>query len=393
MRILALNCGSSSIKSAVFDAARLRRLQTIRVENIGSAGGCMLVDEERHPLNGIADLATALKRLLDKWRKQPALEGLAAVVHRVVHGGDRFLGPVRLDDDALKQLDALSSLAPLHNPPALDAIRAAQAVYPDIPHIAVFDTAFHATLPRYAREYALPAQVRTSSGIRRYGFHGLSHAQVAIRVASHLKRAPQELRIVSCHLGNGASITAIEAGRSVETSMGMTPLEGLVMGTRGGDIDPGVLLHLLTAGGMSVGALDDVLNHGSGLKGLTGTHDMREIERRAAEGDDECRLALLVYAHRVRKYIGAYAAVMGGVDAIAFTGGVGENSAQIRDLCVQRMDFLGVKLDAERNRGVRLSEAQPCVEISAADARTRLLVVRADEESTMVRDALTIVAQ
>lgn len=385
MQILALNCGSSSIKSALFDGERLRREQSIRVENIGTASARLHIGDALRVIDGEPDLAAAVLLLLEEWRGQTA--AVEAVVHRVVHGGPEFVEPLLLNSSVLKRLDNLNHLAPLHNPPALIAIRAAQAAYPDIPHIAVFDTAFHANLPRPAREYALPASIRASFGIRRYGFHGLSHAHVMSSVADHMGRAAEELKIVSCHLGNGASVAAIEQGRSVETSMGMTPLEGLVMGTRAGDIDPGVLLHLLQPGGMSVDQLDAMLNRDSGLQGMTGTNDMREIERRAAQSDADCRLALQIYAHRVRKYIGAYAAVMGGVDAIAFTGGVGENSAATRFSCVQRLEYLGAVIDEARNRDVRLSNEIPCAEISQAGTRVRLLVVRADEERTMAREA------
>lgn len=388
MRILALNCGSSSVKSAVFDGAR--RLQSICIESVGDAGGTITAGGESRPLGGRYGLDTALHLLLDEWRGQSG--HIAAVVHRVVHGGAEFVNPVRLDAAVLRRLDDLSVLAPLHNPPALAAIRAAQAAYPQIPHVAVFDTAFHATLPPQAREYALPAKVRDGFGVRRYGFHGISHAHVMRMVAACMGRAAEELRIVSCHLGNGASVAAIEQGRSVETSMGMTPLEGLVMGTRGGDMDPGALLHLLQAGGMSAAELDVMLNRESGLKGLTGSNDMREIERRAGQGDHGCELALQLYAHRVRKYIGAYTAVMGGVDAIAFTGGVGEHSPGTRQRCVQRLDYLGVALDDELNREVRLSEACTCIDISRSSAAVRLFVVRADEEQAMAREAERLLA-
>ena len=298
--------------------------------------------------------------------------------------------PTRIDDTVLEEIEQLSDLAPLHNPPALAAVRQAREAYPRTPHIAIFDTAFHATLPLHAREYALPQELRQRFGIRRYGFHGISHAHVMQSVATHLGVDAGKLRIISCHLGNGASATAIEQGRSVDTSMGMTPLEGLVMGTRGGDLDPGVLLHLLHSDALDAKALDAVLNNKSGMQGLTGTHDMREIERRAAAGDEGCRVAIAIYAHRVRKYIGAYAAVMGGVDAIAFTGGVGENSAAIRRACLERLEFLGAELDDGKNRDARPDAATGCCEISRAGSRTRLLVVRADEELAMAVEAAAL---
>jgi acetate kinase len=258
---------------------------------------------------------------------------------------------------------------------------------PDIPHVAVFDTAFHATLPEHAYEYALPADVRQRFGIRRFGFHGINHGHVASSVAACLRADAQNLRIISCHLGNGASMTAIENGRSVETSMGMTPLEGLVMGTRAGDVDPGVLLQLQRSGEFTVGQLDELLNKRSGLKGLTGENDMREIERRAQAGDEDCRRAIAIYVHRVRKYIGAYAVAMGGVDVIAFTGGVGENSSLIRQRCLERLELLGASLDERRNSSAKLSDAQPMATISTDASRVRLLAVRADEELAIAQQS------
>jgi acetate kinase len=374
MLILALNCGSSSIKSAVIDTARRQRLLDVRVENADTS-----------------DFGAAVGQVLQKLHARSGeYDPPAAIAHRIVHGGERFLRATRIDDDVLAEIEQLSHLAPLHNPPALAALRQARAAYPRTPHIAIFDTAYHATLPRHAREYALPPDLRDRLGIRRYGFHGISHAHVMHSVAAHLGAASEKLRIISCHLGNGASAAAIEHGRSVDTSMGMTPLEGLVMGTRAGDLDPGILLHLLHSGVLDAKQLDGVLNEKSGMEGLTGTHDMREIERRAAAGDEECRLALAIYAHRVRKYIGAYAAVMGGVDAIAFTGGVGENSAAVREACVQRLEFLGAKLDARRNRDARPDAATGCCEISETGSRTRVIVVRADEELAMAMEAAVL---
>ncbi len=324
MLIFALNCGSSSLKCAVIDSDRRSHVLDVHVETVDQA----------------------LRRL----REESAPPD--AVVHRIVHGGERFLHATRIDDVFLGAMEQLSHLAPLHNPPAFAAVRQARIAYPHVPHVAAFDTAFHATLPAHAREYALPRDLRERFGIRRYGFHGLSHAHVMHAVAVQLSLPLEKVRIVSCHLGNGASVAAIEHGRSVDTSMGMTPLEGLVMGTRAGDLDPGILLELVRSGSFDGKELDALLNRQSGMAGLTGTNDMREIESRAAAGDQDCRRALQLYAYRVRKYIGAYAAVMGGVDAIAFTGGVGENSATIRQLCLERLEFLNativvVKADEE----------------------------------------------
>ena len=349
MLIFALNCGSSSLKSAVIDTDRRCHVVDVRVQQLETA-----------------TLPATVGRVLQQLRESSRHHGPpGAIVHRVVHGGERFVQPTEIDDAVLAEVEQLSHLAPLHNPPALAAIRRAREVYPQTVHVAVFDTAYHATLPDRAREYALPGDLRRRFGIRRYGFHGISHAHVMHAVVAELRVPAEKLRIVSCHLGNGASVTAIEHGRSVDTSMGMTPLEGLVMGTRAGDLDPGILLDLIGSHSFGGKELDDLLNRQSGLAGLTGTNDVREIERRAGEGDEECRRALALYAYRVRKYIGAYAAVMGGVDAIAFTGGVGENSAGIRQACVERLEFLGA----------------------------RIVVVRADEELAMAMEAAALLLQ
>ena len=392
MRILAVNCGSSSIKSALIDSANGARLLDLRLTGIGEPAAVLRVDGVDRALPACQDIAAAASALLEEVRSR--LEGgltIDAVVHRLVHGGERFRTPMLVDERMTGELEGLGRLAPLHNPPALAALQRARESFPGVPHVAVFDTAFHGTLPRRAREYALPEAIRTGYGARRYGFHGLSHAHVMTEVAERLATAPQSLRIVSCHLGNGASVAAIEYGRSVETSMGMTPLEGLVMGTRAGDVDPGLLVELLRDRDRA--GLDRLLNQESGLVGLTGTQDMRDIEERAAHGDEDCRLAIGVYAHRVRKYIGAYAATMGGVDAIAFTGGVGENSALVRHRCLQRLEFLGAVLDEDRNRDTRVDGAEAAVIISSELSRVRLFVVRADEERTMATQAAALLAE
>jgi acetate kinase len=371
MLIFALNCGSSSIKSAIVDSASRRRLFDIHVENADASG-----------------FGAAVAQVLQELRSRSREHGEPhAFAHRIVHGGDRFVRPTKIDDKVLAEIEQLSPLAPLHNPPALAAVRQARKEYPRLPHVAIFDTAFHSTLPRHARDYALSQDLRQRFGIRRYGFHGISHAHVMESVAAHCGVPCDKLRIISCHLGNGASAAAIEHGRSVDTSMGMTPLEGLVMGTRAGDLDPGALLHLLHSGAVDAQQLDTLLNQNSGMQGLTGTHDMREIERRATAGDEQCRAAIAIYAHRVRKYIGAYAAILGGVDAIAFTGGVGENSAWIRRACLEHLEFLGAELDDHSNRAARPDAATGRCEISSAGSRTRLLVVRADEEVAMAVEA------
>lgn len=393
MRVLALNCGSSSVKSALIDTALGRRLQEMHVENIGSDHARLHVGDEVRELRQGTDLQAAVDELLETYERLDSALSPEAVVHRVVHGGEKFHDPTRLDESVLGEIEQLNHLAPLHNPPALAAIRRALAALPGVPHFAVFDTAFHATLPAHAREYALPGDVRRRFGIRRFGFHGINHAHVARSVAAYLKRDLGELRVVSCHLGNGASVTAIDGGCSVDTSMGMTPLEGLVMGTRAGDVDPGVLLQLRREGHLDADELDDLLNKRSGLKGLAGTNDMREIEKRASEGDQDCELAIAMYVHRVRKYIGAYAAAMGGVDVIAFTAGVGEHSALIRRRSSERLEFMGAVLDVAKNDALKLTSDHPVAAFGAAGSRVHLLAVRADEELAMARATATVLGQ
>jgi acetate kinase len=390
MRILALNSGSSSIKCALIDSETQARLAEINVEQIGGQDSRLVYAGETRPLS-VPTYEAATQVILDTIRRSTH-DRIDAVAHRIVHGGS-FTEPVIVDSKVLDTIDELSALAPLHNPPALAVLKAAQAAFANVPHVAVFDTSFHRTLPPRAREYALPRALSKTHALRRLGFHGINHAHVMQSVAAFLRTKPEQLRIVSCHLGNGASVAAIEYGRSVETSMGLTPLEGLVMGTRGGDVDPGILLHLLKSGEFDANTLDRLLNKESGLAGLTGTFDFAAIEQRAAAGDEDCRLAITLYTHRLRKYIGAYAAVMGGVDAIAFTGGVGEHSAIVRHRASQRLDFLGASIDEDRNRDALIALDMPVIDISADTSRVRLLVVRADEQLQMAQEAAALLAR
>jgi acetate kinase len=380
--IVALNCGSSSIKAAVFAGANLERELEIRAENIGAAGARLKIGADERGLDAALDLPGTADRVLEEIQVRLTVAP-RAVVHRVVHGGEKFAKPTLLDDRVLTALDDVGALASLHNPPALQMIRRARAVFESAPHYAVFDTAFHATLPRPALEYALPAAVRERYGIRRFGFHGISHEYVMHRAAACLRSTVDHLRIVSCHLGNGASIAAIDRGRCVDTSMGMTPLEGLVMGTRCGDIDPGILLELMRTHDRET--LERMLSRESGLRGMTGTNDVRVIEQRARDGDERCVLALDLFTYRVRKYIGAYAATMGGVDAIAFTGGIGENSAAVRQRCTERLDFLGAVLDQALNRSAFEQAHSDVALLSSQHSRVAILAIRADEERAMAR--------
>ncbi len=388
MRILALNSGSSSIKSALLDPETPARRLEVRVEGIGGAAA-LVVGGERKPLAGL-DHVQATDVLLAELTAR--LTGpVDAVAHRIVHGGS-FKEPVIVDSEVLAAIEQASELAPLHNPPAVAVLRAAQRTFSAVPHVAVFDTAFHRTLPGRAREYALPRELSCAHALYRAGFHGINHAHVLRATAEALRARPAELRIVSCHLGNGASVSAIEWGRSVETSMGMTPLEGLVMGTRCGDLDPGIALKLLETGGFDAARLDKLLNAASGLLGLCGTVDFAAIEQRAAAGDEDCRRAIAIYAHRVRKYIGAYAAVMGGLDAIAFTGGIGEHSALARHRICQNLGLFGAVLDEERNRDAALSPERTTIDIAAQESRVRILAIRADEEGELAREAAELLA-
>jgi len=377
MRVLVVNAGSSSLKLDVLDPDSGERVVSARVERVGTPESCVGWNgDDPTPLpaqdHGQA-LAAVLPTLLERAGE------LGAVGHRVVHGGESFDAPTRIDDSVVQTIQALSELAPLHNPANAAGIRAARELLPDLLHVAVFDTAFHSTLPRRARAYAIDQDVAVREGIRRYGFHGPSHEWVAHQAADWLDADLRDLRLITCHLGNGASVCAVEYGRSIETSMGMTPLEGLAMGTRSGDIDPGALLHLLRQG-WSIDELDHLLNRESGLAGLSERgHDLRDIERAASQGDEACRLAIHVYAHRVRKYVGAYAAVMGGVDGIVFTAGIGENSALVRHRVCQRLEFLGAHLSEQANRDARVSEQAPVAALHAPRSRVHLLAVRTDE--------------
>ncbi len=380
MPVLVINCGSTSIKAAVVEPETGRRLAELKVERIGSPEATATFNNKPPtpcPSSCEEALPACLPELL---RELPGEARITSVGHRVVHGGLQFRSPTLLDDKVVAALAEMTDLAPLHNPANVSGIRATRELLHDVPHVAVFDTAFHATIPRRARTYSLPQDIANRHAIRRYGFHGTSHQFVAKRAAEFLQQDLRTLRVITCHLGGGCSVCAVEYGRSVETSMGMTPLEGLVMGTRSGDIDPGALLHLMRAEGMDVDELDILLNRKSGLAGLSRLgNDMRDIEKQAEEGNEDCRLAIQVFCHRVRKYIGAYAAVMGGVDAIVFTAGIGQNSAVVRHRVAQRLEFLGARLDEDRNRAASVNRDNPVAEISMTHSRVRLLVVRTDE--------------
>ncbi len=387
-KVLVISCRSSSVKVAVVDVAGVHR-HDVMVDGLGGLAQ-LWVEGVARPVD-VTGVGAAVHLILDELAAR-GVQGpdLEAVGHRIVHGGDAYSVPVLADATVEAAIAALGRLVPLHNPASVEGLQVARARLPALPHVAVFDTAFHATLPRRAREYALPRELSERLGLRRYGFHGLSHDAATAAAASWLGADRASLRIVSCHLGAGASVTAVEYGRSVDTSMGMTPLEGLVMATRAGDLDAGVLLELLRAG-HTLDDLDRLLHHDAGMLGLTGTADMRAIERRAREGDAECRLALQIYAHRVQKYIGAAAAAMGGADAIVFTGGVGEHSATLRHRIVERLGFLGAQIDEDRNRAAVVDAAIRVAQVSVEHGRCPVLVVAGNVDGEIAAAARRVV--
>lgn len=391
--VLVLNCGSSSIKYQLVDVAEGGVPARGLAERIGEGTGRL-----RHSGPGqeidreapIADHDAGLQAIAAAFEQTgPSLSGsaLAAVGHRVVHGGDRFSDPVLITDQVVDTIDELIALAPLHNPANLAGIRVARAAMPDTPQVAVFDTALHQTLSPHAYTYAVPAGWRDEHGVRRYGFHGTSVGYVSREAARLLGREAQECNLIVLHLGNGASATAVAGGRSVDTSMGLTPLEGLVMGTRSGDIDPAVVAHLRRVAKLSAEDVDRQLNRASGLVGLAGVNDMREVHRRAEAGDYDAQLALDVYCYRIRKYVGAYFAVLGRVDGIVFTAGVGENDPDVRARSLQGLERLGIEIDPLRNAATEHAARI----VSTDDAEVAALVVPTNEELEIARQSLTVV--
>ena len=373
MQVLVINCGSSSVKYQLIELPSGKKITLGKVE-LDPA------DSSAHE--------NAIHAIIEQTQQNQ----IDAIGHRVVHGGDEFSEPVAVTDSVIESIERHSVDAPLHNPFNLLGITLARRQWPEHPHIAVFDTAFHAGMPKRASSYAIDAEIAARHRVRRFGFHGTSHQYVAQQAADYLNTPVDELRTVTLHLGNGASACAVEFGRSVETSMGMTPLEGLVMGTRSGDIDAGAVLALLRSGEYQVSDLDALLNRKSGLAGLSGiSNDVREIESAAEQGDEAAQLAINVFAHRARKYIGAYAAIMGGIDAIVFTGGIGENSATMRRRISQRLEFLGVRFSDDLNRSAALGPDKPVAEISEPHSRVRLLAVKTDEGLMIARQTARIV--
>ena len=393
-KILVINVGSSSLKYSFYDTTDESRQAKGLVERIGLDGTRLkhrgAKGEAKRDLEK-GDHAAAFKAMIAELTSKETgviknTAEVSVVAHRVVHGGEKFTQATLLTDELVAEMEKLNPLAPLHNPVIIAGIREMRKLFPAVPHVGVFDTAFHHTLPPYAFLYGLPYEFYEKKAVRRYGFHGTSHNYVALRAAEFLKRRPNELRLVSCHLGNGASICAVDHGRSVDTSMGFTPLEGLIMGTRCGDLDPGVLAFLEREDKLSASKSEEMLNKKSGLLGLSGvSSDMREVLRAADQGHQRALIALKAYCYRVRKYIGGYVASMGGLDTVIFTGGVGQGSAVVRALALQGLECMGITLDDKRNREASSDEIS---RISTDDSKVSVLVVPTDEERMMAREGL-----
>lgn len=389
--ILVINSGSSSIKYRLIALPRGRVLADGLLERIGEPESRIIhktaddsdrLDEIKQSISA-ADHHQAFKAVFEILGTDHPVD---AIGHRVVHGGDRFSGPALIDDETIASIRALCRIAPLHNPVNLLGIESCLSHFPGIPQVAVFDTAFHQAMPPHAYRYAIPEAWYSDYGIRRFGFHGTSHHYVARRAAEFIGKPFDRSHLITLHLGNGASATAIANGRSVDTSMGFTPLEGLVMGTRSGDLDPAIPLFVEQTENTNTNAIDRALNRESGLKGLCGTNDLRAVLEQKNAGDERARLALDLYCYRIKKYIGAYCAVLGDVDALVFTGGVGENAAEVRRLACEGLSRLGIAIDEAANTGVTGDIA----EIGQVESRTRILVIKTDEELQIARETMAV---
>ncbi len=391
-----MNCGSSSIKYALYEMESKTVITSGGIEKIGLPDSCIIIklNGEKYKIDRVIEEHTAGVQFIFEVLTQgehavmKSLEDLEAVAHRMGHGGEKFNQSVVLNDEVMEAFTACNDLAPLHNPANIKGVNAVKALLPNIPQVGVFDTAFHQTMPDYAYMYALPYELYEKYGVRRYGFHGTSHRYVSQRVCEFLGINPEGQRIITCHIGNGASITAVKDGKSVDTSMGLTPLEGLMMGTRCGDIDAGAVTFLMDKLQLDTKGISNLLNKESGLAGVSQlSSDFRDVVAAIAEGNEKARLAKEMYMYRIRKYIGEYAAAMGGVDVILFTGGCGENQWQVREETTNGLEFMGVKVDAEKNHACRATEAV----ISSDDSRVKVCVIPTDEELMIALDTQALV--
>ena len=396
MKILVLNCGSSSIKYKLFEMDTKEVLAQGGIEKIGLTGSFLkltLPNGEKKILEkDIPEHTVGVEFIFQtltsaEYGALKSLDELDAVGHRMVHGGERFSQSVILNKEVLDAFTACNDLAPLHNPANLKGVNAVSALLPNIPQVGVFDTAFHQTMPAHAYMYAVPYELYEKYGVRRYGFHGTSHRYVSQRVCEYLGIPVEGSRIITCHVGNGGSISAVKDGKCIDTTMGLTPLEGLMMGTRSGDIDGGAVTFIMEKEGLNATGISNLLNKKSGVLGISGvSSDMREVTAAANSGNERARLALDMYFYRIKKYIGAYAAAMGGVDVILFTGGVGENQADCREAACSGLDYMGVKVDHAVNNATRGEEAI----ISATDSKVKVVVIPTDEEMMIASDTMAL---
>lgn len=396
MKILVLNCGSSSIKYKLFEMETKEVLAQGGIEKIGLPGSFLkltLPNGEKKILEkDIPEHTVGVEFIFQtltsaEYGALKSLDELDAVGHRMVHGGERFSQSVILNKEVLDAFTACNDLAPLHNPANLKGVNAVSALLPNIPQVGVFDTAFHQTMPAHAYMYAVPYELYEKYGVRRYGFHGTSHRYVSQRVCEYLGIPTEGSRIITCHVGNGGSISAVKDGKCIDTTMGLTPLEGLMMGTRSGDIDGGAVTFIMEKEGLNATGISNLLNKKSGLAGISCiSSDMREVASAAKEGNKRAQLALDMYFYRIKKYIGAYAAAMGGVDVILFTGGVGENQADCREIACSGLEYMGVKIDHDVNNATRGEEAI----ISTADSKVKVVIIPTDEELMIASDTMAL---
>lgn len=398
MKILVLNCGSSSIKYALYNMDDHSVVTSGGIEKIGQPDSFINIklNGEKHKISvQIPEHTRGVQYIFEQltsgqYAVLKDVHEIDAVGHRMVHGGEKFNQSVLITDDVMRDFAACNDLAPLHNPANIKGVNAVKVLLPDVPQVGVFDTAFHQTMPDYAYMYALPYELYKQYGVRRYGFHGTSHRYVSHRVCQYLGIPAQGTKIITCHIGNGASIAAIKDGKVIDTSMGLTPLEGLMMGTRSGDIDAGAVTFLMDKLHLDTKGISNLLNKQSGLLGVSGgASDFRDILKGISEGNDQARLAKQMYTYRIKKYIGQYAAAMGGVDVIVFTGGAGENQWEVREGATQGLDFLSVKICEKRNHSVRATEAL----ISTDDSKVKVCVIPTDEELMIAMDTLTIISK
>lgn len=396
MKILVLNCGSSSIKYALYNMDDKSVMTSGGAERVGLDGAFVKVKlpngEKKQIMHDIPEHTEGVKFIFSLLTDPEIgvikdLKEIDAVGHRMVHGGEKFNKSVLLTDEVLKAFEACIDLAPLHNPANLKGVKAVSELMPGLPQVGVFDTAFHQTMPAHSYLYAIPYELYEKYGVRRYGFHGTSHRYVSQRVCEFLGVDYNTKRIITCHIGNGGSVAAVENGKCVDTSMGLTPLEGLMMGTRSGDIDGGAITFLEKKLGLDADGMSNLLNKKSGVLGITGiSSDMREIDTAVEQGNERAKLALDMYNYRIKKYVGAYAAAMGGCDIIVFTAGVGENQSEMREAVCENMEYMGVKIDKEKNKGIRGVEAV----ISAPDSKVTVCVIPTDEELMIATDTMNL---